>query len=154
MELRQANIKDLEGLTTLFKETIQTVNTADYTPKQIKIWSAGSQRIERWEKRIAEQYIVLAILNELIVGMSSLSLEGYLDLMYVHKDYQRQGIAQKLYKAIEQKAFGQQNDKITVDVSITAKPFFEQMGFELIRVQELKLEGVVFNNNQMQKILK
>ncbi|MCP4441817.1 MAG: GNAT family N-acetyltransferase [Aureispira sp.] len=154
MELRQANIEDLDELRGLFKETIQTVNTADYTPEQIKVWSAGSEQTERWEKRIAEQYIVLGTIDGLIVGMSSLSIEGYLDLMYVHKDYQRQGIAQRLYKKIEQKAYEQQNSKITVDVSITAKPFFEQMGFDLIRVQALNLKGVVFKNNQMQKILK
>lgn len=153
MELRQANIEDLGELTTLFKETIQTVNTADYNPEQIKVWSAGSQRIKRWENRIYNQYFILALIDGLIVGMSSLSVDGYLDLMYVHKNYQRQGIAQKLYKAIEQKAQKQQNAKITVDVSITAKPFFEQMGFDLIKVQELTIEGVKFNNNQMQKLL-
>lgn len=153
MELRQANIKDLDELTNLFKETIQTVNTKDYTPEQIKVWSAGSQRTERWKKRITEQYVILAVITGQIVGMSSLSTQGYLDLMYVHKDYQRQGIAKRLYTAIEQKAYEQQNDQITVDVSITAKPFFEQMGFKLIRVQELYLEGVLFNNNQMKKLL-
>lgn len=154
MELRQANIKDLDELTNLFKETIETINVKDYSPEQIKIWSAGSQRTERWKKRIEEQFVILALLDKQIVGMSSLSTQGYLDLMYVHKDYQRKGIAKRLYTAIEQKAYEQQNTQITVDVSITAKPFFEQMGFDLIRVQELYLEGVLFNNNQMQKLLK
>ena len=56
----------------------------------------------------------------------------YFDFLYVHKDYQRQGIADNLYTEIQAKAIKQGTTLLTADVSITARPFFEKKGFKII----------------------
>ena len=47
----------------------------------------------------------------------------YLDRLYVHKDYQRRGIASAICDALEASMPGK---PITTHASITAKPFFLQ----------------------------
>ncbi len=63
--------------------------------------------------------------------------DGYLDFMFVHKDFQGQGIASALLSDIEHQASEQNNEFIYSDVSITAKGFFEKKGF-IVERQQLK----------------
>ncbi len=42
------------------------------------------------------QFFIIAILDKKIVEFSSLDEDGYLDFMFVLKDFQGQGIADKL----------------------------------------------------------
>ncbi|WP_367272630.1 GNAT family N-acetyltransferase [Bacteroides sp.] len=49
--------------------------------------------------------------------------------MFVHKDYQRRGIASFLLSMAEDYAIKHQIPIITSEVYITAKPFFESRGY-------------------------
>ncbi|WP_394676258.1 GNAT family N-acetyltransferase [uncultured Sphingobacterium sp.] len=72
----------------------------------------------------------------------------YIDVLYVHKDFQRQGIAQKLYNALETEATKHKNTFLTADVSKTAKPFFEANGFKVIAEQiQIRTEIEIPNYN-------
>lgn len=58
--------------------------------------------------------------NGIIVGFGDIDNTGYLDRLYVHKDYQNQGIAKAMCDKLEQhNAY----NEITTHASITAKPF-------------------------------
>ena len=50
----------------------------------------------------------------------------YIDFLYVHKDYQRHGIADRLYFEIEKEAIKRNATILSSDVSETAKRFFEK----------------------------
>ena len=151
--IRQATSNDLEGVVQLFKETIEVVNAKDYSPEQINVWKNGSSKKERWLNKFNEQYFLLAEINNTIAGFGSITPGGYLDFMYVNKDYQSVGVATEIYKELEKFAKTNQLDKITSDVSITAKPFFERRGFEVIREQQVDINGIKLTNYKMQKRL-
>ena len=72
---------------------------------------------------------------------------GYLDRLYVHKDYQRQGIATALCDRLEQSVSGD----IVTHASITSKPFFERRGYEMIKEQQVERNGVLLKNYVMIK---
>ncbi|MGI6154978.1 MAG: GNAT family N-acetyltransferase [Enterococcus lemanii] len=63
----------------------------------------------------------MATINDKVVGFDDINQTGYLDCLFVHKDYKRQGIATALCNQLER--FIQSN--IMTDASITAKSFFE-----------------------------
>jgi putative acetyltransferase len=149
INVRQAIERDLDQISTLFYETINTVNSKDYNPEQIKVWSFRDA--DFWRKRFAEQYFLVAEKGDQVVGFSSLTTSGYLDFMYVHKDYQRKGIAKKLLMEIEDygRKFGLQN--IHTHVSITAKPFFESKGYTIIRRQRKMHNDIAFVQYAMEK---
>jgi putative acetyltransferase len=137
MEIRQAKSDDIEKITRLFYETIQTINSRDYPQDEIDDWSSWHTDHDEWNARILEQYFIVATLDNKIVGFASLATDGYLDLMFVHKDYQRKGIANQLLLELEKKAIEQNNQEIYSEVSITAKAFFEKQGF-CVKQKQLK----------------
>ena len=77
-----------------------------------------------------------------------------MDCFYCHKDVQRQGVGRQLYDAMEDKAVSLSLRELTVEASITAKPFFESMGFRLVREQVVECRGEQLTNFAMTKTLK
>lgn len=145
-----------EEIIALFYDTVHSVNAADYSAEQLAAWAPEALRqelVERWGVSLANNNTFVAWKEGSIVGFSDLATEGKLDRLYVHRDYQRQGIADKLLEKIEQEARRQQVEKIAADVSITAKPFFEHHGFSVIEPQTVERFGVQLKNYRMIKML-
>jgi len=77
---------------------------------------------------------------------------GYLDRLYVHKDFQGQGIATIIADELEK--YAQRRDIIiTTEASITAKPFFEKRGYKTIKQQSVERKGQTLINFIMEKYL-
>jgi putative acetyltransferase len=89
--------------------------------------------------------------NEEIVGFASVTPTGYLDFMFVHHAHQGKGIAKLLLQQIEQTAQHLKIDELTTHASITAKPFFEKEGFEVVKQQTVNVRSVDLINFVMQK---
>ena len=89
-----------------------------------------------------------SVKDNIIVGFGDIDQSGYLDKLYVHKDYQRQGIATVICNKLEQSP---KTDKITVHASITAKPFFEKRGYKVIKEQQVIRREVFLTNYIMEK---
>lgn len=154
MTLRIATHEHLDDILELFRETILSVNNKDYNPRQIKAWAKGSKDKERWAKKIEDHYFVYAEIDGKMAGFSSIDPKGYLDTMFVDKSCQKMGVASFLYAEMEKKAMEQKNDAILSDISITARPFFERRGFEVLKEQQVDCRGEVLTNFKMQKIIK
>lgn len=151
--LRRAQIEDLKEMQNLFVETIKTVCVNDYNPEQIKIWTSSIENTERWLNRIRDQYVLIAEIRGKIAGYGSLRANDYLDLLYVHKDYQRKGIAGLLCDCIEKEAIRRNGTEIQSDVSITARPFFEKKGYTVVKEQKNMIKNVEIVNFKMVKQL-
>ena len=89
---------------------------------------------------------LVAIENSIIVGFGDIDSTGYLDRLYVHKDYQKQGIASALCDKLEN-GF----TKITTHASITAKPFFLHRGYKVVKEQQVERNGIFLTNYVMEK---
>jgi putative acetyltransferase len=146
LNIRQATIHDLPELQQLFIGTIKTVCTADYNSEQTEVWASGIENMDRWQQVLLEQVVWVATNEEKITGFCTLANGSYIDLFYVHKDHQRQGIALQLYTRIEQEAKRRNQTELTSNVSKTAKKFFEKMGFEVVTEQTVTIKGVDLTN--------
>jgi len=151
LSIRRGTADDLAALRQLFADTIRAVCCQDYTEKQLQAWASGGKNRERWMAVVEQQYLLVAHHDECITGFCSLTRGGHIDLLYVHKDYQHQGIADSLYKQVEAEAKRQGHQLLTADVSKTARPFFEKRGFEVIREQTVSPQGVAMINYGMSK---
>lgn len=152
MNVRFATKKDIPAIKELFRSTILSVNLKDYTPEQLGCWAARGEEASVWEERINEQYFILAEENNTILGFAALKLSGYLNSMFVHKDYQGMGIASFLLKKIEEYARLKDISEITADVSITAQPFFSKKGYVILEKQTVCI-GILMTNYKMSKVL-
>lgn len=150
---RLGTFNDIASLQDLFANTIKRICIQDYSTEQVEVWSSGIENMQRWTQVLTEQYVLIATLNNIIVGFCTLDKGSYIDLLFVHKDYQGKKIAFQLYQYIEVEAKRQHIDRITADVSKTAKPFFEKMGFATVQEREVILKDVAFINYKMAKAI-
>lgn len=148
MQLREYKSADCEQLAELFYQTVHSVNAKDYTKEQLDAWATGEFDLQKWDKSFREHTTIVAIENGAIVGFGDINQSGYLDRLYIHKDYQRRGIASAICDALEGSAKGK---TITTHASITAKPFFEQRGYGIVKKQEVIRHEVALTNYVMEK---
>ncbi|WP_165784615.1 GNAT family N-acetyltransferase [Solitalea longa] len=154
MLIRKAQIKDVDGLKQLFFDTINAINSRDYNKEQVEVWSSTVNNIKSLIDRIHKQHFYVAYNeNGSITGFASIDDSGYLDLMFVHKDFQRMGVASILFEKLKEIARTLKLMEITTEASITAKPFFEKKGFTVIRQQEIFINTVGLTNYKMQLLL-
>lgn len=153
MTFRNATISDLNEMQQLYIETIQSVCKKDYNEAQREAWISGVKNTERWIAVIETQYVLLAVIENKIAGFATLKDGDYIDFFYIHKDFQRQGIADKLLTKLELEAQKQHSKMITSDISITAKPFFEKKGFVTKAEQKNIHLDVELINYKMEKNL-
>lgn len=148
MVIRKYKSSDCEQLVELFYQTVHNVNAKDYTKKQLDVWATGCVDLGKWDKSFSEHYTVVAVENGVIAGFGDIDEAGYLDRLYVHKDYQNQGIGTAICDELEQNV---RADKITTHASITAKPFFEYRGYKVVREQQVIRGGIPLTNFVMEK---
>lgn len=150
LELRTYQQKDCPALAKIFYETVHAVNVKDYTPAQLNAWAPGTVDFKKWNERFINSRTLVAVDGSMVIGYGNIDKTGYLDHLYVHKDYQRKGVATLLCDALEACVKGQ---AVTVHASITAKPFFEKRGYRVIKQQEVKRQNVLLTNFLMSKII-
>jgi|ERR1700733_5850006 len=154
IRIRPYKPSDFEQVIKLFQEAVKAINIRHYSPEQITMWTmVDSKQHHRWQQSLQENICFVATIDSTIIGFADMSHEGYLDRLYVHKDYQARFVAYKLFKRIEQAARSLGLTKITTHCSITAKVPAERMGFKVIKEQTVTKNGVEFINYIMEKIL-
>ena len=108
----------------------------------------GEVDLQAWDKSFRAHRTIIAVVNGEIVGFGDMDENGYLDRLYVHKDYQGQGIASAICDELERFAAGK---TFTTHASITAKLFFQHRGYRVVRKQGVIRRGVVLTNFVMKK---
>lgn len=146
MKIRNANSKDLTLILDLFKETITCICSNDYSPEQIKAWTASVKNENRWLECIQNENFIVAEAQDKIVGFASLKDKEYINFMYVHKDFLRKGVAQMLFENLLKESNGK---TLYSDVSITALPFFRKLGFKTLQENKNIRNGVEIINYRM-----
>ena len=145
---------DIPEMRELFRTTVLTVNSKDYTKEEVADWASCGDSIEHWKELLAKNDYIGAIDGQgKIVGFSSMNAEGYLHSMFVHKDWQGKGVATLLLSEVEKMACGYGVRKISVEVSITARPFFEKHGYKVVKEQKAKANRLYLTNYVMKKEL-
>nr|WP_154893984.1 GNAT family N-acetyltransferase [Paenibacillus xylanexedens] len=115
-----------------------------YAEHTVKMWRASKERaigqadIQSFEDHLyflnhilSEQYqIDLALLDEKVVGMIAYN-ETEISQLYIHIDYQGNGIGQTLLNKAKAQASGNLT-LYTFEVNKNAQRFYEKNGFEII----------------------
>lgn len=151
MELRMYQPDDLQPISRIFYETVQQINSNDYDQEQINAWAGCWKDFPHKNNAFLSLHTIVAIEKSSIIGYGNISDTGYLDHLFIHKDFQRQGVATAICVRLEQYAHKKGNTEITVHASITAKPFFQQRGYQIIYAQQVEVHGVILTNYVMKK---
>jgi putative acetyltransferase len=145
--------QDAEQIAQLFHDTVRAINVRDYSIAQVKAWAPDDIHFTNWVKVCSSRFTYVADHQGAIAGFAELEPNGHINCFYCHKNYQRRGMGSQLYRTIEAKAVELKISRLFVEASITAKPFFQRMGFAVITEQEVSCRGELLTNFVMEKFL-
>ncbi|MBD2102339.1 GNAT family N-acetyltransferase [Leptolyngbya sp. FACHB-261] len=153
MEIRLFRPQDTEQVANLFHETVREVNSRDYSSSQVRAWAPEDLYFRNWAAICSSRFTYIADEEGTVIGFGELEPDGHIDCFYCHKHYQQRGVGRKIYQAIETKAIELNLKRLFVEASITAKPFFQRIGFWVIKEQQVSCRGETFINYAMEKLL-
>jgi len=145
--------EEVVTLAQLFTETVRAIDPHAYSPEQLAAWAPDPPDIDHWRARLTGLNVLVAEQDSAIAGFVTFDLNGHLDHLYVRKQFQRKGIALALCLRLEQEARSRGVRRMYTDASITARPFFERAGYDVIAPQTVKLGAISLTNYRMEKWL-
>lgn len=153
IQIRRYQDEDAEFLSKIYYHTIHTINAKDYTKEQIDAWAPWSsvEDYSGWKQKLEKIKPYVAMINDTIVGFAEFEPNGHIDCFYVHHEFQDCGVGSALMAEIEKEVINKSIARIYAEVSITAKPFFERKGFNVVKQQSVTIRGVKLTNYIMEK---
>ena len=153
LTIRALSRADVDAVIELFRASVRIVARRDYSLDQVMAWAPDEIDAVSWAARYDTRLGWVAELDSQIVGFGELEGHEHLDMMYVHPAHQRRGVATALLRQIEAaaRALGARN--LLTEASVTARPFFERLGFLLIAPQTVMFRNQRFLNFRMAKSL-
>ncbi len=153
-EIEPLSGTDFDAAARLFLDTVHSVNSRDYTPEQLDAWVPRDGRcLTQIAEKLSEQQTVGFKECGILIGFGSLDSEGDIDILFVHKDRQGQGIAKTILRELERLALERGKQAVSTFASVTARPFFEHMGYTVERENVVDRDGVSLVNFLMSKRL-
>lgn len=144
---------DAESLIELFRGSVRQIASRDYTQQQVLAWAPEHIDLQEWSARRGSRLTWVAKVGVKLVGFIDLEANGNIDMLYVHSDHQRNGIARALLEAVMDAASAQKLKSVRTESSITARPFFENHGFVIVAKQMVTVRGQNFVNFKMERQL-
>lgn len=142
MNIRKYKESDFFALCEIFQRAVKETARRDYSAQQVAAWAQIDEA--SWRQKLATSEVQVAVVDGLPVGFISV-VGNYIDLLFVAPEFNGQGIARRLLKP-----WIVRGNVLTVDASITAKPFFERQGFLVVARQNVECRGEWFINYRMQ----
>ncbi|MEN9708859.1 MAG: hypothetical protein RIQ68_1267 [Pseudomonadota bacterium] len=122
---------DAPILAAIYAAAIDELTAEDYTDEQRYAWIALAEDEQTFGQRLAASLTLVAIVEGEPVGFISLRDNLSIEHLYVSPNIIREGVATALCDALEKLATARGAQKLTVDSSDTAEPFFKQRGYVL-----------------------
>jgi putative acetyltransferase len=154
MKIKEYSSNKASEVIELFQGSVHENAKQYYTLEQLEAWAPIPPDYHAWESYLLCIKPKLVVDNKKILGFLAFESNGHVDRLYVHKDHQRQGVATMLYQHIEQSAFADGIERLFTEASYLAKPFFEKMGFVILKKNNVCRDGILLNNFSMEKQLK
>lgn len=149
--LREYHPGDCAEMASLFYGTVHSVCKKDYTKKQLDAWADKNPDIAAWNTSFLRHNTLIAESSGRIIGFGDMDKNGYLNRLYIHKEYQSCGIGSAIVNALEKYAVNQGIMHFSVHASVTARSFFESKGYTAVRENTVVRHGCTLTNYIMEK---
>lgn len=139
---------DLGGILHVFDESVRGLCAGDYSPSQLKAWTACADP-EKWKCEFIRRNTFVAEKDGIVVGFCDAEENGHIDRLYVLPDHAGKGVGSALVKAAEDNLGVA---RISVEASVTARPFFEKLAYTVTEKQSVFRNGEYLTNFKMEKL--
>jgi len=144
---------DADRCAEIFRAGVEELAGEDYSDDQRAAWAAAADDRAAFAARLAKALTLIALIDGEAVGFASLRGADVVDLVYVDPRFVRRGVGAALIDALARLAGARGAERLTSDVSDTARTLFERQGFEAERRNLVQLDGQWLANTTMTKRL-
>ena len=152
IKIRNYETKDAAITWDIKFNTIRNINIRDYTVAQTKAWAPDNYDMKLWQKRVSGMNPFIAELNGQVVGFADLQSDGYIDHFFCHSEYQGFGVGRALMEHILAIGSSEGVSRFYSEVSLTARAFYEHLGFNVVKEKQLEVKEEKLTNFVMEKI--
>lgn len=141
------------SLAELFEAANFDLHGIEYSPLQLRAWTASCADLVAWQQSLATATVWLETQDERIVGFIRVESDGYIDPICVHPAWQHQGIGTRLLQ--QAIAWGRRIGlrDLLVDARPRARRFFEKQGFVAFGPRRVERQGVLFDCIALEHVL-
>lgn len=132
--IRAACLDDAAAISTLVQRTVRISNGKDYPANSIELIVANFAA-DKVGERMAERDVFVCEQGDRVVGTIALGGDR-LRTLFVDPDLQHTGIGARLVDHLEAHARKAGVRELTLSSSLTARGFYERLGYRLIALEE------------------
>ena len=130
-QLRSCEASDATATWEVFHAAVRDTALGFYNAAQVAAWSPDEVDADRWARRRAAAWTLVAVDSEQVVGFADLTDGGELDMLFVHPDHARGGVATRLVADVVSEARRRGLARVEVRASRVLQPLLERLGFVL-----------------------
>lgn len=149
--IRAYRPSDLDATVSLFQRSVHEIASRDYSPAEVSAWAPEAPDLKAWARRLETGGVFVCERDDRLVGFARIDDSGYIDLLYVHPEAERHGIARALLGHVISWAAHRGIRNLRSEVSLTARSFFEAGGFRVLGEQRVERRGVWLRNLRMER---
>ncbi len=153
VRIRNYQPNDNKALWEIYFHTVRNINVRDYSQEQVEAWAPSDFDSELWQKCLHRIQPFVAEFDGRVVGYTDLQPNGLIDHFFCHHEYQGKGVGRALMEHVFQIGSVRGVSRYFSEVSITARPFYEHLGFTVVNEQEVEMRGVKLTNYVMEKVV-
>ncbi len=151
MPMRKWRPQDLDATIDTFRRAVHELAAGDYTPEELEAWAPRESDRRAWEQRMEDSRGWVFQINGKMGGFITTDAPGHIDLLYVHPDFRRMGVACALLDVLVADAGARGITALHTEASRTARPFFEKAGFSVLRAERVMRDGVALERFVMER---
>jgi putative acetyltransferase len=131
--IRRAKHQDADGIIKAHISSIRNICRKDYSSEQINAWAGRKFRADLWCQTIDRDYVWVIDDGSAILGFGHFAVMseevGEVMGLYFTEQALGQGLGKKMFQEMLSIARSNNLKKIILHATITAKTFYEQLGF-------------------------
>ncbi|MFX0123682.1 MAG: GNAT family N-acetyltransferase [Candidatus Hodarchaeota archaeon] len=148
--LRHFKMKDAQQCSSLMQDHF--LNNAADLPIEVRTQISNSRTSEYIQKIATNRTIIVATLNDRIVGMGALK-ENEIRHMYVESKHQRKGIGSRIIKFLEKEAYKKGFPSIIVNSVDQSEGFYIKNGYQSLIRTQIERQGALLEAILLEKFL-
>ena len=115
----------------VFYAAVRRTALACYTPAQVRAWAPDETDMDQWAAWRAAAWTIVAIErdHDRVIAFADLTDAGEMDMLFVHPDHARAGIAATLVARVVDQATSRGLNSVEVHASKVLQPLLTRLGF-------------------------
>lgn len=151
--IRKVELEDMQATQNAHQKSIYTLCTKDYSPEQIQAWGNVKYSEEIWNKTVFHDYALVVEVNGGVEGICHGKIRddglGEIVGLYFTGIIAGKGIGREIFQQVlfELRKRGATN--FIIFATLTAKGFYEKMGFKVEREFLSSIRGTQIESFEM-----